>query len=621
MHRFGPTDLGAFYWQAPFAPVDGAGGGGFNMVFGGGDNGRAAQLSASWDALLVELRGPVESVLRGGMSAGDIAYRLGELVHGFYRTRGVTLASYELRRIVIALLDCHRRGWPTTTVAASMGADVAAAPPGPASDALVAFVRDDLHRPSAGTWNNDAPSQPPAPVAFDVPSVLVSRDVPAQEQPPSTSDAGSAEQVAAAPPSAAIDPSVRGVQPADGDVASAISVDVETALARVVPLLRLQSLRAPALGSSRQEVGRWLHVALDEALAATATSVKEENRGRLLRAAFDAVVGLGPIDALVEDQSVAAIFVDAPQSTFVERGGRVEPVTAIFDDHQRLQDVTDRLVDRIGGARADGRPPLVDRRLDDGTVVTIVSPPLAPGGPHVAIRRPAMASVTLEALAASGVMSPAMADLLRQAARGRLNVLVCGAAGASLVTAMALAAPTDDRVVSVAHSAATHAATARPILRIASDSGVGPRQTLGAALALRPDRLFVDAIEAAAMPDVVDAADRLEGLVVGVSAASASEAMMQWEAALRGARATLTSAVARRQVARAFPLVAEVERHSGVDRLVRLAEMPEDGDAAMTRDLFRFDARAGRFVASGLRMTAPVIGDGSGAASTEAERR
>ncbi|HKU97766.1 MAG TPA: hypothetical protein VJR58_20925, partial [Vineibacter sp.] len=184
MRPHGVSELRAILDRPLAAPADGATGSGYSAIFpepSGDDRGR--QLEETWTSLVAQLREPVDNTLRGGMSAGDIAYRLGELVHGYFRTRGVTLTSFELRRIVVALLDNYRHGWPvlndpTTNMAAAFAGT------GPA-EALVAFDRDAAQQlPPGASWNGEAAGARPPSVALpDLPSPLVSVAPRSEEAP------------------------------------------------------------------------------------------------------------------------------------------------------------------------------------------------------------------------------------------------------------------------------------------------------------------------------------------------------------------------------------------------------------------------------------------------------
>ncbi len=599
------SELRAILERPLAAPVDEAmGGGGYGAIFPSprGDA-RGRQLEETWALLLSQLREPVDSTLRGGLSAGDIAYRLGELVHNYFRTRGVTLTSFELRRIVVALLDNYRRGWPElVTASADMAAVFAGTPPVTGSTGtLVAFVDRDgsRPRPPVGSWNGETAAAPPPVVTPDLPSSLVSVEPRPDAQPAATSVPDTDADISIPPPP--------GPPPQTTSPSLPAALDVEAVLAVIMPALHRQRGSAPILPAPRQDVVLWLRGAIDAAMAASAVAVVESDRDRLERLAFDELFGLGPLEPAMRDETVSAIFVNGPRAVFVDRRGRLEPARVAFRDARQLEDIAERLAERAGAPVASGRDPLVDRRLDDGTRVTIVAPPLAPAGSYLVIRRPTTRSVTFDSLVAEGALSPQMASVLRLGVRSRLNLLVCGGPGVgktALLAALARAAPAEDRIVSVEHTAELRPDVAHHVPLIATGgSDTASLQALAAALALRPDRLLIDGVTETLIGGIARAvAAGTDGIAVCVVAATPQDALDRLEASLRAGDGALTAAEARWRLAHSFELVVHLDRRrDGVRRVTRLADLTIDGDTIACRDLFAFDPAGGRFAATGLR--------------------
>lgn len=583
---------------------EGAGGGGHGAIFPGPKGGgRGRQLEETWSSLLSQLRDPVDSTMRGSLSAGDIAYRLGELVHNYYRTRGVTLTSFELRRIVVALLDNYRSGWPTIAAStADLEAAFAGTPPPSraATGTLVAFLGDDESRPRPPqvSWSGE-PSPAAAPVITpDLPSALVS----VKPRPSAPVGAAATEpRVASAPPPRAVEGASSGVVPPSPKAAPALGIDA--ALAAIMPVLQQQRGSAPALPAPRQEVVKWLRDAITAAMAGQAITVAEADHPRLEALAFDELFGLGPLEMLMRDEGVAAIFVNGPQAIFVERRGRLEAARVSFRDARQVEAVAERLAERAGVSVASEREPLIDRRLGDGTRVIIVTSPLAPGGPCLVVRRPSTRTVSLESLVAEGALSPQMASVLRLAVRSRLNVLVCGGPGVgktALLAALARAAATDDRVVSVELTPELRPDVAHHVALLADGA---PARALAAARVLRPDRLLVDDLTETLLPDIAEAAATgTDGIVASLMAASPETALERLDSALAAADTGLSAAARRRQLGHAFQLVVHLGRHrDGLRRITRLADLASGHEAIVCRDLFSFDPLTGRFVATGLR--------------------
>jgi pilus assembly protein CpaF len=597
MRTHGLPEFRAIWDRALAAPADGAMGSEFDAIFPEARlDSRGRQIEETWSSLLHQLRDPVDTTLRGGLSAGDIAFRLGELVHNYFRTRGVTLTSFELRRIVVALLDNYRRGWPEP----SRPAESAAAAREPRHDAtndLVAFVdrENGRPRPPPESWNSESRTGPQAVETPDVPSSLVSVEPRAAMAPaPETTAAHGAPADAAkrSEPAGAMSPAVLGV---------------DAALAVILPVLRQHRGEAPGLMAPRHELQRWLQSAIGSALAAAAIAVPEADGVRLEERAFDALFSMGPLDGLMRDPSVLAIYVNGPQSVFVDRRGRLEPARAAFRDGAALDATITGIIERIGVTPTAGREPLIDRRLADGLRVIIVMPPLAPAGPYLVIRRPSTSAVTLESLVADGAISAQMAAVLRLAVRSRLNVLVSGGPGTGktgLLAALARAAPADERIVTLEHDAELRPDVPHHVsLVVADESGIGPTQLFAAALALRPDRLLVDGVSETVVPGLVRAiAAGTDGIAATVAAATPQDGFDRLEAALRAVDAAVPAAEARRRLSGAFELVLHLERQrDGLCRIARMADVVLAGDAVVCRDLFAYDQDAGRFIPTGLR--------------------
>ncbi|TXL70898.1 CpaF family protein [Vineibacter terrae] len=579
-----------------------------------GAEGRGRQLEDTWTSLVSQLREPVDTTLRGGMSAGDIAYRLGELVHNYFRSRGATLTSFELRRIVVALLDNYRRGWPSladpsTDMAAVFAGD---APAARQTDTLVVFDERNGSRryPPAEGWGGEAPpAAAPSVVTPDLPSSLVSLAPRAEATLPPV---GPPVPMAARAASAVLEASPAPVPPPAGPVSDAPAppvvstpvVSVDAALAAIMPILLQQRSSAPASRRERQDRVRG---AVAAALVTAAITVSEAERDLLERQAYDELFGLGPLDAVMRDDTVRAVLVNGPGAVFVDRRGRLEPVRVAFRDAGQLERVAERLTQRVGGAVDAERGPVVDRRLDDGTRVTVVTPPLASGGPYLVIRRPVTRAVTLDSMVAEGVLSPQMAGFLRVAVRSRLNLLICGGPDCgktALLAALARAAGTEDRVITIERSAELRPDVVHHVpLIVPGDIRVAPTEVLTAALALRPDRLLIDDVTEAVTSGIVGAvAAGTDGIMASVGAVTPQDALDRLYALLRAADAGTPPPEARRRLARAFEVVVYLERQrDGMRRVAHLADVTVADDAVASRDLFTFDKDAGRFVATGVQ--------------------
>lgn len=547
---------------------------------------RGAPMRDAWNGMFDALRPSVVAAFGARGTAGEIAYRVGQAVDGHFRSRGRTLAAFELRRAVFDLLRSYAAGWTSPPPPpAEWGGEPAARP-------LVEFDPRGAGASAAGVlWSGE--SAPPPPIRVEAP-----------ESP----------LVALGPAAVRAAASRRGSAGAD-------LVDPERALAAIARALAWRrTTGGPAPGASRREVAAWVERAAGEALAEARLAVRDEARPTLLRLVSDELFGLGPLEPCFADEAVTAILVNAPAQIYLERRGRLEMSAARFRDRDHLAATLERLARRGGARPPDPRAPLVDFRLPDGSRCTLVGPPLAPAGPHLSVRRLGVRAETLDGLAARDAFSPRMATALRIAVRSRLNILVSGPAEAgktTLMAALARAAGGEERVVTVERVPELRLDLPHVVSLVERvDGDGGPRYDLRAlveaAPRLRPDRLLVDGMagaEAAAAVDFVGAGR--DGLIASVAAADPRQALERLAGLVHAADSAAPPAEARKRVAAAFDLVVHVERlRDGARRATRIAEIAGiDGERIASRDLFFYDHDSirpdgrpnGRFVGTGMR--------------------
>jgi CheY-like chemotaxis protein len=171
-----------------------------------------------------------------------------------------------------------------------------------------------------------------------------------------------------------------------------------------------------------------IETALEAKLGLTAAE-----QAQVARRIIDEMVGHGPLEGLLADDTVSDILVNGPNELYVERRGRLEHTDVVFVDEQHLQNVALRIVTKCG-RRVDETSPIADARLPEGSRINVVIPPLALRGTMLSIRKFSRKEITLDAMAKTGCMSPSMATLLKVAARSRLNILISGGTGAGKTT-------------------------------------------------------------------------------------------------------------------------------------------------------------------------------------------
>lgn len=576
---------------------------------------RARQMEETWTLLFRELRGPVDATLTGGLSAGDVAYRLGELVHSFFRTRGVTLASFELRRIVVELLENHKRGWPTL-------------PPTPAPSAppsnLVDFVDGD---PDARALREAAALPPDATpsVVEALPSALVNVEPRPSTQPaPTEASSPSVENAGpgiAAPPRRSSAPVVSPIKAPDDTLTPEEIASMEVAAANAAEAVfgAEAPVTAPMAASPTMAAVEPVGAVSDEVSAEASVAgvrINDAPRARVEQRITDDIMSLGILEPLLRDTSVTAIMVNAPDAVLVERHGQIERVGG-FGDRAHLVAALEALTRRAGKPAPGAVQPLVEGRLPDGGRFVIVSPPLAPSGPLCTITRPPAPTATLDDLVGRETLSQPMNRLLRAAARGRLNILISGRAESgrtTMLSALARAIVPGERVVTVER---------RPELRLDLDNVVslvapeaGPEMVpaidlslaISAASRLRPDRLVIDGLGNGAVAALVGLIDvGRDGVVASCEASSPGAALEELARHIAEAEPRASLAAARKRVADAFDLVVHLGafRH-GTRRITHIVEVAgADSESVIGLDLFTFDPASsgpdGGFVGNGRR--------------------
>lgn len=322
-------------------------------------------------------------------------------------------------------------------------------------------------------------------------------------------------------------------------------------------------------------------------------------RAQVGRQILQEVVGLGVIDELMADESIAEIMINGPADVFVERHGRLCRVPQRFSSVEALTGVIERLL-QATGRRVDESSPMVDARMSDGSRVNVVVPPLALCGPVVTIRRFARRRLTLSDLVAQGALSEAMADFLKLAIRARRNIVVSGGTGTgktTLLNCLSGMIPAGERVVTIEDSAELqlqHANLVALEARPGNAEGAGLvsiRDLVRNALRMRPDRIVVGECRGGEALDMLQAMNTgHDGSLTTAHANSPRDLLSRLEVMVMMAGMELPLMAIREQIASAVNIVVQLARFSCGTRCVNaISEVTgtESGRIQM-QDLFRF---------------------------------
>jgi len=328
----------------------------------------------------------------------------------------------------------------------------------------------------------------------------------------------------------------------------------------------------------------------------------------IARQMLDEMVGIGPVEPLLADDSVNDILINGANQVFVERFGRLELTSITFIDEEHVFNTAQRIAARVG-RRIDEANPMVDARLPDGSRVNVITHPLALDGTTISIRKFMRRDLSLESLAERGAMSAEMAQLLRRAMEARLNVIVSGGTGAgktTLLNALSQKISEAERIVTIEDAAELQLQqvhTVRLETRPESAEGGGrvdQRDLLKNALRMRPDRIILGEVRGGECFDMLQAMNTgHDGSLCTVHANTPRDALARLENMVMMANMQLPLAAIRRQIASAVDLIVQIERmRDGARRLVSIVEVcGMEEEVIQTQELFSFKTRS--FSASG----------------------
>ena len=332
------------------------------------------------------------------------------------------------------------------------------------------------------------------------------------------------------------------------------------------------------------------------------------------------MLGLGPLEPLLADDSVTDIMVNGPKQIYVEKRGKLVLTPARFRDNDHIMVVAGRIVNQVG-RRVDEQSPLVDARLADGSRVNIIIPPLAIDGPSVSIRKFSKRRIDLDLMARQRNLSPSMATVLKIAARSGLNILISGGTGSgktTLLNALSQMISADERVVTIEDAAELQLQQPHVVrleTRPPNLEGRGEitmRDLVKNALRMRPDRIILGEIRGSEALDMLQAMNTgHDGSLGTIHANRPREALTRLENMVGMSGVNLPPRAVRTQIAAAVQMIVQVSRmRDGVRRVTSITEIVGmEGEVITTQELFgfRFEGEGadgsllGRFEASGLR--------------------
>ncbi|MBU2982977.1 CpaF family protein [Lentibacter algarum] len=383
----------------------------------------------------------------------------------------------------------------------------------------------------------------------------------------------------------------------------------------------LDNLNLAALETaSENDLRGEINAITDEVLAQKNVVLNREDRTTLCKELFDEVKGLGPLETLLQDETVNDILVNGPRQIFVERNGKLQLTDITFKDEKHLMRIIDKIVSAVG-RRVDESNPYVDARLQDGSRFNAMVPPIAVDGSLVSIRKFKKDKLGIDDLVEFGAFSEEMAAYLQAAVSTRLNIIVSGGTGSGKTTTLnALSSFIDDaeRILTIEDTAElqlqqTHVGRmeSRPP-NVEGKGEVSPRDCLKNALRMRPDRIIVGETRGEEVIDMLQAMNTgHDGSMTTIHANNPRDGISRLENMIAMAGIEMPLKAVRSQVSSAVNLLVQASRlQDGSRRMTSITEITGmEGDVISMQEIFRFQRVGltpdnkiiGHFTATGVR--------------------
>ena len=342
-------------------------------------------------------------------------------------------------------------------------------------------------------------------------------------------------------------------------------------------------------------------------------------RRHVVRQIEDEVMGLGPLEPLLADPTVSDILVNGPDHIFVERGGKLQRTAVRFHDDAHLLNIIDRIVSKVG-RRIDESIPMVDARLQDGSRVNAIIPPLAIDGPVLSIRRFRKDALRMDDLVRFGSLSPALVELLKAIVLGRLNVMISGGTGSgktTLLNAMSAFIPERERIITIEDSAELQLQQPHVVrletrqVNVEGRGQITQRDLVRNSLRMRPDRIVVGEVRGAEALDMLQSMNTgHDGSLTTIHANSSRDALSRVETMVAMTGIQFPIAALRTQIASAIDVIIHMERQEdGCRRVISVQEINGmEADTIVMSEIFRFSRSGvdtqghviGKFMATGI---------------------
>jgi pilus assembly protein CpaF len=384
---------------------------------------------------------------------------------------------------------------------------------------------------------------------------------------------------------------------------------------KLIGVLNLERVSSIPKDRVRAEIGRVVERLLDEERVPMTTA----EQTKIVEEVLDEVLGLGPLETLLKEPTISDILVNRYNKVFIERNGKLSETTVRFKDDAHLLHIIEKIVSQVG-RRIDEAQPIVDARLQDGSRVNAIIPPLALDGPCLSIRRFGRHVITQEEMLQYKTITPGMLRFLAACVQSKTTVLISGGTGSgktTMLNALSRFIPEEERIITIEDTAELQLQQRHVVKfetrppNLNKEGGINQRQLLRTALRMRPDRIIVGECRGAEALDMLQAMNTgVEGSMSTVHANTPRDAFSRLETMVMMADLEIPTRVILQQLTSAIKLVVQVSRlQDGTRKILSISEVLGVRDEKVDlQEIFTFERTGvsdagkvqGRFRATGI---------------------